>query len=108
MIPCAALIVLLSLSYFLFGNNASSGPNQIALLLCGTIAAGIGYKNGMPWSGIRQAAVDGIAIGLPAIMILLAVGALIGTWAMSGTIISMAYYGLKLLSSSRRPGDRRF
>jgi NhaC family Na+:H+ antiporter len=86
------------LSYFLFGNDASSGPNQIALLFCGAIAAGIAYKNGMPWNGIRQAVVDGIAIGLPAIMILLAVGALIGTWALSGTIISMVYYGLKLLS----------
>ena len=97
-IPCIALIVLLGLSYFLFGNHASSGPNQIALLFCGIIAAGIAYKNGMPWNGIRQAVVDGIAIGLPAIMILLAVGALIGTWALSGTIISMVYYGLKLLS----------
>ena len=71
-IPCIALIVLLGLSYFLFGNDASSGPNQIALLFCGTIAAGIAYKNGMPWNGIRQAVVDGIALGLPAIMILLA------------------------------------
>ena len=97
-LPCAALIVLLGLSYFLFGNNASSGPNQIALLFCGAIAAGIAYKNGMPWYGIRQAVVDGIAIGLPATMILLAVGALIGTWALSGTIITMVYYGLKLLS----------
>src|SRR4029078_2527760 len=97
-IPCIALIVLLGLSYFLFGNDASSGPNQIALLFCGIIAAGIAYKNRRPWNGIRQAVVDGIAIGLPAIMILLAVGALIGTWALSGTIITMVYYGLKLLS----------
>ena len=55
-LPCAALIVLLGLSYFLFGNNASSGPNQIALLFCGAIAAGIAYKNGIPWNGkIRRA-----------------------------------------------------
>ena len=97
-LPCVALIVLLGLSFFLFGNDASTGPNQIALLFCGVIAAGIAYKNGMPWSGVRQAVVDGIAIGLPAIMILLAVGALIGAWALSGTIITMVYYGLKLLS----------
>ena len=51
----------------------------------------------MPWNGIRQAVVNGIAIGLPAIMVLLAVGALIGTWALSGTIVSMVYYGIKLL-----------
>jgi Na+:H+ antiporter, NhaC family len=97
-IPCIALIVLLALSYFLFGDKASTGPNQIALLFCGIIAAGIAYKNGMPWSGIRDAVVNGITIGLPALMILLAVGALIGTWSLSGTITSMVYYGLLLLS----------
>ncbi|MFD1327697.1 Na+/H+ antiporter NhaC family protein [Mycoplana ramosa] len=98
LIPCIALIGLLALSYALFGDGASSGPNQVALLFCGVIAAGVAYKNGLPWSGIREAVVDGVATGLPAIMILLAVGALIGTWAMSGTIMSMVYYGLKLLS----------
>ncbi|NVP56700.1 Na+/H+ antiporter NhaC family protein [Mycoplana rhizolycopersici] len=96
--PCVTLIVLLALSYLLFGDTASSGPNQIALVFCGLVAAGIAYKNGMAWSGIREAVVQGIATGLPAIMILLSVGSLIGTWALSGTIMSMVYYGLKLLS----------
>ncbi|MDK1388308.1 Na+/H+ antiporter NhaC family protein [Sinorhizobium sp. 8-89] len=98
LVPCLALVVFLSLSFVLFGSGASSGPNQIALLFCGIVAAGVAYKNGSRWDDIRQAVVDGIAAGLPAILILLAVGALIGTWAMSGTIISMIYYGLKLLS----------
>ncbi len=98
LIPCVALVVLLALSYWLYGDAASSGPNQVALSFCGLLAAGIGFKNGMPWGGIRQAVVDGIATGLPAILILLAVGALIGAWALSGTIISMVYYGLKILS----------
>jgi NhaC family Na+:H+ antiporter len=98
LVPLVALIALLSLSYVLFGDAASTGPNQIALLFCGIIAAGIAYKNGMKWDGIRQAVVDGMATGLSAIMILLAVGALIGTWAMCGTIMSMVYYGLHILS----------
>jgi Na+:H+ antiporter, NhaC family len=97
-VPLLALIILLGLSYYLFGDSASSGPNQVALLFCGIIAAGIAYKNGMPWEGIRQSVVSGIAIGLPAMMILLAVGALIGAWSLSGTISSMVYYGLLLLS----------
>ncbi|WP_026619385.1 Na+:H+ antiporter, NhaC family [Ensifer sp. WSM1721] len=100
LIPCIALAILLTLSFVLFGNDASSGPNQIALLFCGIIAACVAYKNKLPWTGIRQAVVDGIAAGLPAILILLAVGALIGTWAMSGTIVAMIYYGLKLLNPS--------
>jgi NhaC family Na+:H+ antiporter len=98
LVPAVALVGLLALSYVFFGDAASAGPNQIALLFCGIIAAGIAYKNGMAWEGIRQAAVDGIASGLAAIMILLAVGALIGTWALSGTIVAMVYYGLQILS----------
>src|SRR5271156_5454992 len=52
----------------------------------------------MPWAGLRQATVDGVATGLSSIFILLAVGALIGTWALSGTIVTMVYYGLEVLS----------
>ena len=51
----------------------------------------------MPWAGVRQAVVDGVSSGLSAIFILLAVGALIGTWALGGTIVAMIYYGLDLL-----------
>lgn len=98
LLPVATLLLLLGLSYYLFRDSASYGPNQIALLFCGLIASGIAYKNGMAWGGIRQAVIDGIASGLGAILILLAVGALIGTWAVSGTIASMVYFGLKLLS----------
>ena len=74
------------------------GPIRSPYCFAASLLRVIAYKNGMPWNDIRQAVVDGIAIGLPAIMILLAVGALIGTWALSGTINSMVYYGLKLLS----------
>jgi NhaC family Na+:H+ antiporter len=98
LIPIGALIGLLALSFILFGDEAALGPNQVALLFCGIVAAGIAYKNGMRWEGIRQSAIDGIATGIPAMMILLAVGALIGTWALSGTIVAMVYYGLQILS----------
>lgn len=98
LLPIVGLIGLLGLSYYLFGENASYGPNQIALVFCGLIAALIGYKNGISWGDIRQSTVDGISTGMQAIFILLGVGALIGTWAMCGTISSMVYYGLKLLS----------
>lgn len=98
LIPIVGLIGLLGLSYFLFGEDASYGPNQIALSFCAMIAALIGFKNGIAWGDIRQSMVDGIGTGMQAIFILLGVGALIGTWAMCGTISSMVYYGLKLLS----------
>src|SRR3954447_18533355 len=79
LLPMGALVVLLGLAFYLFGDSASAGPNQIALLFCALIAAGVAVKNGMSWDGLRQATIDGIASGLGAILILLAVGALIGT-----------------------------
>jgi NhaC family Na+:H+ antiporter len=98
LLPIVALIALLSLSYYLFHDQASYGPNQVALIFCAIIAAGIAYKNGLPWEGVRRALIDGVATGIGAIGILLAVGALIGTWALSGTIVAMVYYGLQILS----------
>src|SRR3954466_10482280 len=98
LLPIGALVVLLGLTFYLFGDTAAAGPNQIALVFCALIAAGVAVKNGMPWDGIRQATIDGVASGLGAVLILLAVGALIGTWALSGTIVTMVAYGLKLLS----------
>jgi Na+:H+ antiporter, NhaC family len=49
------LIVFLAASYLLYGDKAAQGPNQVALGFCALIAAGIAAKNGIPWSGLRQA-----------------------------------------------------
>jgi len=97
-IPIAALIPLLSLSVFLFGSDSSSGPNQIALLSSAAVAAVVAGKNGHPWRDLERAIVGGISTAMRAILILLCVGALIGTWMMSGTVPAMIYYGLKLLN----------
>ena len=53
-IPVAALIVLLATSYLLYGEKAAQGPNQVALIFAALIAAGVGVKNGMPWSGYAR------------------------------------------------------
>ena len=94
------LIALVAASFLLFGENAAYGPTQVALILAATLAAGLAWKNGHAWDDIRKAVVDGIASACPAIFILLAVGALIGTWAMSGTLVAMVYYALGMLSPS--------
>jgi NhaC family Na+:H+ antiporter len=98
LIPVVALLILLISSFLLFGDAASYGPNQIALLTCGLIAIAVAMKNKLSWEHLRAAALEGVASGLPAIFILLAVGALIGTWAMSGTIVAMVYYGMEILN----------
>jgi NhaC family Na+:H+ antiporter len=98
LIPMVFLIGLLSLAVYIFGEDASWGPNQIALTFSSLVAALIGVKNKYSWDEMGQGVVKSISQALPAIFILLAVGALIGTWVMSGTVTTMIYYGLQLLS----------
>ena len=97
LIPIAVLIVLLYLSVKLFGSDSSAGANQVALLLSAMVAAIIAIKNGHQWAEIQQAIVLGISTAMGAILILLAVGALIGTWMLAGTVPAMIFYGVKLL-----------
>ena len=99
-IPLIALIAMLTASVSYFADNSSYGPNQIALLLAMGIAILIGLKNGYAWKSIEKAIVNGISISLGAILILLVVGALIGTWLLSGTVPTMIYYGLKIIDPS--------
>jgi NhaC family Na+:H+ antiporter len=98
LIPVVALILMLALSVTLFGSDSSYGPNQIVLILGAAIASIIALKNGFAWTDILNAIIDGISTAMGAILILLSVGALIGTWLMSGTVPSLIYYGLEILS----------
>ena len=100
LIPIISLIIMLALSVYLYGDASSSGANQIALLLGACIAAIIGVKNGYVWKEIEKGIVKGISMGMGAIMILLAVGSLIGTWIIAGTVPSMIYYGMDILAPS--------
>ena len=98
LVTVALLIGLLGLAVFLFGDDATSGPNQFAIAVCGAFAIILGRLHGMSWETLREAVKEGVAVAVPAMFILLAVGALIGTWAMSGTIVAMMYYGLEILN----------
>lgn len=91
---------LLGAAVYLFGDNSSSGPNQIALLFATFTAALIGLKNGYTWKKLEQAMIEGITLSLGAIIILLMVGALIGTWLLSGTVPTLIYYGLQIINPS--------
>ena len=97
-IPIVGLIILVALSYYLFGDAGAKGPNQVALLMAMILALYIGRRAGHTIDALSEAAVACVGTGMSAIFILFAVGALTGTWAMSGTLMAMVYYGLKLLS----------
>jgi NhaC family Na+:H+ antiporter len=97
-VPVASLIALVALSYYLFGDAGASGPNQVALVFATMIAVFVAWRRGHSLEALRDAATASVSSGLGAIFILLAVGSLIGTWALSGTLVAMVYYGLQLLS----------
>lgn len=98
LVPLVALVVLIAGSLLLFGLDALDGPLQVALLLCAAIAALVALKNGHRWEEVQSAGQEAIASITSALFILLAVGALIGTWNLSGTIPTLVYYGIQVLS----------
>lgn len=100
LLPLILLVAGLASSVYLYGADSSYGANQIALLLAGAVAGTIGIYNGLRWDDIQAAITRGIALATPALLILLAVGALIGTWILSGTVPALIVYGLKLMDPS--------
>ncbi len=98
LIPVISLILMLFLSVKLFGSDSSSGPNQIVLTLSAAIAAIVAIQKGHRWDELLEAIIDGIGTSMGAVLILLAVGGLIGTWLLAGTVPSLIYYGLEILS----------
>jgi len=97
LVPVLVLISLLSFSVYLFGEDASYGPNQIALIIGAVVAAAIGWRNGQNWQQIEDSIVSGVTIALKPILILFSVGLLIGSWILSGTVPTMIYYSLLIL-----------
>ena len=82
----------------MYGDESLSGPNQIALLLATSITATIGVYNGKSWGSILKGISSSISSTSSAIIILLLIGALTGTWLISGIVPAMIYYGLKILN----------
>lgn len=97
LIPVATLIVLIGLTLYLYGIDATNGPLQVALLLSAAVAALVARKNGYRYGFISDAIVGGVSTAMGAIFILLAVGGLIGTWNLSGTTATVVYYGIQIL-----------
>jgi Na+:H+ antiporter, NhaC family len=100
LIPVSVLVCLLSFSVYLFGEDSSYGPNQIALCVGAAVAALVGWHNGQSWVEIENGIITGITVAIKPILILFCVGALIGSWIMSGTVPTMIYYSLLILDPS--------
>ena len=97
LIPVIVLVGMLGSLVYVFGDG-SAGPNQVALMLAASVAAMIGIKNGLHWKDIERSMIDTISLSMHAILILLMVGSLIGSWILAGTVPTMIYYGVELMS----------
>jgi NhaC family Na+:H+ antiporter len=98
--PVVVLILLIALTIATFGVAATDGPLQVALMLSAGFASLVALKNGFKSAALADAAVGGVSTAVSAIFILLAVGALIGTWNMAGTIPTVVDWGVRLLNPS--------
>ena len=96
--PIIILVFLLGTNVYLYGDDSLGGANQLALLFSGAIACIIGTKNGYSWKNIINSISKSISTTTPAIIILLLIGSLAGTWLISGIVPAMIYYGLQILN----------
>ncbi len=101
LIPVVILVALLAFNVIeIYGDDALSGANQFALLIGAAVAGIVGILNKTSYQTIIEYIAKNIKSTAGAILILLMVGALAGTWLLSGIIPAMVYYGLQVLHPS--------
>lgn len=100
LLPLLVLIGLLAFNVFVYGDDALSGSNQFILLFGGAVAAMVGFANKISYAIMLDKVADNLKSVTGAILILLFVGALAGTWLIGGVIPAMIYYGLQILHPS--------
>ena len=100
-IPLVVLTALLCVVIRCFGGGAIDGGSQIALLSAASVCVmlSIGLY-GCRWAVLEEAIVDNIRASASAIIILLLIGAIAGSWMVSGVVPTMIYFGLKILHPS--------
>lgn len=96
--PIIALVIFLFVNVSVFGAGATDGPNQVALFLAASVAGIISWRLGCDWEKIETSVVKSISSAMGAMLILLVIGSLSGTWLLSGIVPAMIYYGLKIMN----------
>lgn len=97
-LPVIILIGMLAFNVYVYGGDALNGSNQFILLLGGAVAAVVGFFHKVPYKKMIGAVAENLKSTSGAILILLMVGSLAGTWLISGIIPAMIYYGLQILN----------
>ncbi len=99
LIPVIILIAIIFTGVKMFGEDVTSGPSQIALIFSSVVASliALSYLK-VPWEKLEDGMMDHLTKTGPAIFILLMIGALTGSWMISGVVPTMIYYGLKIIT----------
>ncbi|MEG1585456.1 MAG: Na+/H+ antiporter NhaC [Bacteroidales bacterium] len=99
LIPVVSLVLLLIVNVRIFGDESLDGSIQIVLLLATAITCGISmWRLKTPWENFEKGFISSVANSTPAILVLLLIGAMAGTWMLSGIIPAMIYYGLQVIN----------
>lgn len=96
-LPVALLIFLLTLNVIFYHDDTLNGSNQTSLLIAAGFAGLLALYLGNKWSDMRANIIKGIGNTMQSILILLLIGALAGTWMLSGVVPVMIHYGLQIL-----------
>jgi len=97
-VPLIFLVGLLGMNVAFYADDSLGGANQMALLLSAGVAAIVALLIGQKWGNLFDGVISSIGSALPALIILLMIGALAGTWLISGVVPAMIYYGLEILN----------
>ena len=101
LIPLAVLVMFLALTIKLFGADAIAGGSQLSLLTASAVCTAMAILiYGRKWVNLEQSILQNMRSATPALIILLLIGAIAGTWMASGIIPTLIYYGLKILHPS--------
>ena len=96
--PLLLLVILLGINVFYFGDASLDGSNQFILLIGGFLAALVGFYQKVSYEDMMDAVSNNLKSTSGSLLILLMVGALSGSWLISGIIPSMIFYGIKILN----------
>ncbi|MDD3385388.1 MAG: Na+/H+ antiporter NhaC [Bacteroidales bacterium] len=99
-IPLIVLIGFLTLNVLFFRDDTLSGANQMALLLSAGVCSLLALRLGFRWNDLFDGMLNSIGAAMPAMLILLLIGSLAGTWLLSGVVPTLIYYGLLVLHPS--------
>ena len=98
LLPFLFLLAALALVIYVFGTDALSGGSQVALMLAAGFTGALAmvlYR--IPWKTFEEAILDNITSVGTSIVILLLIGAVSGSWMVSGVVPTMIYYGMKVI-----------